>query len=148
MSTATSSHEALLRQLKEISGRRIEGERRRRFLTQRQFAARVRFSIRWLREIESGNPIVKLDDHLRCAATLGMAPSYIFFPLLYHAHGEHLLMDVAQADLVDVERRCIRLVTRRTKEHRIANPLGSSTGKATAERYSASTVVRSLQGRA
>ncbi|MGB3804424.1 MAG: helix-turn-helix domain-containing protein [Sphingopyxis granuli] len=113
MSTATSNHDALLKQLKEISGRRIEGERRRRFLTQRQFAVRARISVRWLREIESGNPGVKLEDHLNCAAALGLAPSYIFLPLLYHAHGRLLPIDVAHFDLTDVERRCMQLINRR-----------------------------------
>lgn len=115
MSTAISSHDALLRQLKEISGRRIEGERRRSFLTQRQFAARVCISVRWLREIESGNPVVKMDDHLRCAAALGLAPSYIFLPLLYQAHGRRFPIDVLYFDLADVEHRCMQLIARRTQ---------------------------------
>lgn len=113
MLTATSNHDALLEQLKEISGRRIEGERRRRFLTQRQFATRSRMSVRWLREIESGNPVVKMDDHLRCAGVLGLAPSYIFLPLLYQAHRRQLPIDVSHFDLADLERRFIQLIARR-----------------------------------
>ena len=115
MPTVTSSHDTLLNQLKEISGRRIEGERRRRFLTQRQFALRARISVRWLREIESGSPAVKLDDHLRCAAVLGVAPSYIFLPLLFQAHGKRLPIDVLHFDLLDVELRCMKLIARRTQ---------------------------------
>lgn len=118
MSAVTSSHDALLEQLKEISGRRIEGERRRRFLTQRQFASRVRISVRWLREVESGNPVVKMDDHLRCAAALDLAPSYIFLPLLYQAHGRHFPVDVLYFDLADVEHRCMQLIARRTARTR------------------------------
>jgi Predicted transcriptional regulator len=116
MSTATSSHDALLRQLKEISGRRIEGERRRRFLTQQQFASRLGISVRWLREVESGNPVVKMDDHLLCAAALGLAPSYIFLPLLYGAHGRRFPIDISYFDLTDVEYRCMQLIDRRTKQ--------------------------------
>lgn len=115
MSTVTRDLDALLKQLKEVSGRRIEGERRRRFLTQRQFATLVRMSVRWVREIESGNPVVKMDDHLRCAAALELAPSYIFLPLLYHSHGRLLPIDVLHMDLVDVERRYMRLIARRTE---------------------------------
>ena len=115
VSTFASTHDVLLGRLKEISGRRIEAERRRQFLTQRQFASRTRISIRWLREIESGNPGVKLDDHLRCGAVLGLAPSYIFLPLLYEAHGRSLPIDISRFDLTDVEHRCMQLIERRMK---------------------------------
>ncbi len=118
MTIVTTSHDALLAQLKESSGRRSEGERRRQFLSQRQFAARVGISIRWLREIESGNPAVKLEDHLRCGAALGLAPSHIFFPLLFHAHGKPLSADPPHHNQADLEYRCIRLIARHTQGRR------------------------------
>src|SRR3546814_12849656 len=68
---------ASLDQLKEFSGRRIESERLRRRLSQEHLARRVGLSVRWLREIESGNPAVALDDHLRCAAALRLAPAFV-----------------------------------------------------------------------
>src|SRR3546814_4534046 len=73
---------ASLDQLKEFSGRRIESERLRRRLSQEHLARRVGLSVRWLREIESGNPAVALDDHLRCAAALRLAPAFVLLPLL------------------------------------------------------------------
>jgi len=112
MTISTTSHDALLMQLKESSGRRIEGERRRQFLSQRQFSMRVRISIRWLREIESGNPAVKLDDYLRCGAALGLAPSHIFIPLLFHAHGKPLSVDASHHNQAYLEYRFIRLIAR------------------------------------
>lgn len=111
--TSENSHDALVRHLKVISGRRIEGERRRRLLTQRQFARQAGISVRWLREIEGGNPIVKLDDHLRCGATLRLPPSYIFLPLLYQSYGRTCSIDIANADLTDLEQQTLALVARR-----------------------------------
>ncbi|MBA4751903.1 MAG: helix-turn-helix domain-containing protein [Sphingopyxis sp.] len=73
--------EASLDRLKEFSGRRIESERLRFRLSQKHFARRAGLSVRWLREVESGNPSVKLDDHLRCAAALNLAPAAILLPL-------------------------------------------------------------------
>src|SRR3546814_2026146 len=56
--------------------------RLRRRLSQEHLARRVGLSVRWLREIESGNPAVALDDHLRCAAALRLAPAFVLLPLL------------------------------------------------------------------
>jgi transcriptional regulator with XRE-family HTH domain len=89
----------LLNRLKEVSGRRIEDERRRQRLTQRQLAERTGISTRWLREIESGNPIVKLDDHLRCGAALQLVPTYIFLPLIGSSYGRPLPNSISVADL-------------------------------------------------
>lgn len=109
-SACTTEH--LLCRLKEISGRRIEDGRRLKRMTQRQFARNVGLSTRWLREIENGNPIVKLDDHLLCAANLGLSPTYIFLPLLYRAYGRRFPVDLALRDLAEVERRVFRIVAR------------------------------------
>lgn len=89
----------LINHLKEISGRRIEDERRLQRLTQRQLAQRVGISARWLREIEGGNPIVKLDDHLRCGAALQLVPTYILLPLLCKTYGRPLPSNIAVTDL-------------------------------------------------
>jgi len=110
--TNEDSNDALLEFLKVISGRRIEDERRRRRLTQRQLSVRTGLSIRWLREIEGGNPIVKLDDHLRCAGALRLAPTYIFLPLLYRSYGRVCPIDVGITDLTDLEQRTLALATR------------------------------------
>lgn len=105
--------DSIIDRLKVISGRRIEDERRRRRLTQRQFARRIELSVRWLREIEAGNPVVKLDDHLRCADELHIAPTYIFLPLLYRTYGQTCPINVAVADLSDIEKRYLALIGRR-----------------------------------
>lgn len=113
--TETCSEDGILNLLKVVSGRRLEDERRRRRMTQRQVARQVGMSVRWLREIEAGNPIVKLDDHLICAAKLQLAPSYIFLPLLYQRYGQCYPAELSYADLADIEQRCLSLVMRRAK---------------------------------
>lgn len=99
--------------LKLISGRRIEDERRRQRLTQRQFAKRTGISVRWLREVEAGNPVVKIDDHLRCADALHMAPTYMFLPLLYRSYACACPVDCAVDNLTDIEERYVAMTNRR-----------------------------------
>lgn len=89
--------------LKEFSGRRIESERRRRHLSQKHFARRIGMSVRWLREIESGNPAVKLDDHLRCAEALHLAPAFVLLPLLDPDYNRLAPSDAATSELAHIE---------------------------------------------
>lgn len=105
--------EASLDRLKEFSGRRIEGERLRRRLSQSHIARRVGLSVRWLRELESGNPAVKLDDHLRCAAALHLAPALILRPLLDHDSERCALTGYTSSELADIEYLICSLVARR-----------------------------------
>ena len=74
-SVASGPDESSLAEIKQMSGRRIEDERRRQGLTQPHLARRAGLSVSWIREIESGNPRTKIDDHLRCAAALGLSGS-------------------------------------------------------------------------
>src|SRR3546814_5047756 len=94
---------ASLDQLKEFSGRRIESERLRRRLSQEHLARRVGLSVRWLREIESGNPAVALDDHLRCAAALRLAPAFVLLPLLDPDYSQASSIDPAPFEWADIE---------------------------------------------
>lgn len=98
--------------IKEISGKRIEERRRRNRITQDQLAQAVGRSVRWLREIEGGNPKSKLDDHLLCAHRLGLSTSHVLIPLLFVEHHmtipKELLLD---EDLSDLEKRCIALIS-------------------------------------
>ena len=94
---------ASLDQLKEFSGRRIESERLRRRMSQEHLARRVGLSVRWLREIESGNPAVALDDHLRCAAALRLAPAFVLLPLLDPDYSQASSIDPAPFEWADIE---------------------------------------------
>ncbi len=102
---------SLISFIKECSGRRIEGRRRKDRISQSKLAAVIGCSVRWLREIESGatNPV--LEDHIRCAHALGMSTAHIFLPLLFVEHNmpvprELLMLD----DLWDVERACLSIL--------------------------------------
>src|SRR3546814_12305821 len=59
--------------VKVQSGRQIEEARKKRRLTQRDLARELGMGVRWLREIEGGNPRSRLDDHLVCAYRLGLS---------------------------------------------------------------------------
>lgn len=104
---------ASLEHLKEFSGRRIESERRRHRLSQRHFARRIGMSVRWLREIESGNPAVKLDDHLRCAAALHLAPAFVLLPLLDPDYQRSTPSNTVTSEFAHIENLFWALVSRR-----------------------------------
>jgi transcriptional regulator with XRE-family HTH domain len=101
---------ALLEFVKQLSGKRIEDARKRKRLTQEQLARTVGVSVRWLREVESGNPTSRLDDHLACSTHLQLSTGHILIPLLFLGHDMRFPYQLAHGDLVDLERRCIDLI--------------------------------------
>lgn len=107
---ASVSGTSALALIKEISGKRIEDERRREGLTQSKLAKRVGLGVSWIREIESGNPRTKIDDHLRCTAALDISPSYIFIPLLFLAHGRPFVPQLLAGNLHDLERHWLEFI--------------------------------------
>lgn len=100
----------LLDYVKVLSGRRIEEARRRERITQEQFARAVGVGVRWLREIEGGNPSSRLDDHLQCAHYLKLSTGHILLPLLFLGNEMTFPYQLAHGDLRDIERRCIDLI--------------------------------------
>lgn len=109
-SASSSSDASLLTFVKVQSGRRIEEARRKGRISQEQLARQVGVGVRWLREIESGNPSVRLDDHLHCSRQLRLTTGHLLFPLLFVGHGMTFPPELANTDLRDIERRCIDLV--------------------------------------
>jgi hypothetical protein len=99
--------------VKEVSGKRIEEARRRRRITQECFARDVGVSVRWLREVEAGNPASTLEDHLACSRFLKLPTGHILIPLLFFAHGMAFPQQLAFGDLADLERLCIDLIAER-----------------------------------
>lgn len=100
----------ILALIKEISGKRIEERRKRDRITQEQLARDVGMGVRWLREIESGNPKSKLDDHFRCAHRLGLSTGHILIPLLFLEHRMSFPRQLLGDDLSELERRCIDMI--------------------------------------
>src|SRR3546814_11325933 len=80
---ATSVAESPILYVKVQSGRQIEEARKTRRLTQRDLARELGMGVRWLREIDGGNPRSRLDDHLVCAFRLGLTTGPILHPLLF-----------------------------------------------------------------
>jgi transcriptional regulator with XRE-family HTH domain len=103
----------LLDFVKEMSGRRIEQARRRNGLTQSQFAREVGISMRWLREIEAGNPSSRLDDHVVCAQYLRLSTGHIFLPLLFSSQDMEFPRELSYGDFSELERECIDLIAER-----------------------------------
>ncbi|MGD9712451.1 MAG: helix-turn-helix domain-containing protein [Thermomicrobiales bacterium] len=73
----------LLDEMKLLSGKTIEERRRHAHITQQQLARKTGVGIRWIREIESGNPRSTMDQHIKCAIALGLPISYLLVPLLF-----------------------------------------------------------------
>jgi transcriptional regulator with XRE-family HTH domain len=114
---ATSVAESPILYVKVQSGRQIEEARKKRRLTQRDLARELGMGIRWLREIEGGNPRSRLDDHLLCAYRLGLSTGHILIPLLFAGQKMCFPQQLAMGDLSDLERMCIELISQRNLEH-------------------------------
>lgn len=110
---AASVAEGPLSHIKEQSGRRIEEARKREGLTQRELARELGMGVRWLREIESGNPKARLDDHLRCAYKLDLSTGHILIPLMFFSQKMAFPMQLAIGDLRELERLCIEVVAQK-----------------------------------
>ncbi|AYO77276.1 MULTISPECIES: helix-turn-helix domain-containing protein [Sphingobium] len=101
---------SILAEVKTISGRRIEERRRREHISQKALAANVGIGVRWLREIESGNPKSRFDDHFRCAHALGLSAAHLLIPMLFLEHHMHFPRQLLQDDMNEIEERCIEFI--------------------------------------
>ena len=110
---ATSGADGPLLAVKLQSGRQIEMARKREGITQRQLARDLGMGVRWLREIEGGNPKSRLDDHLLCAYQLGISTGHILIPLLFAGQRMTFPNQLAIGDLRDLERLCVEVVAER-----------------------------------
>jgi transcriptional regulator with XRE-family HTH domain len=111
---ASEADEPLLSYVKELSGKRIELARKRDGPTQRDLARTLGMGVRWLREIESGNPKSKLDDHLRCTYHLSLSTGHILIPLLYFGQNMSYPFQLAAGDLQELERLCVEVISERS----------------------------------
>ncbi len=101
---------SILAEVKRISGRRIEERRRFQRKTQEQLATEVGIGVRWLREIESGNPKSRIDDHFRCAHGLGLSAAHLLIPMLFLEHRMHFPRQLLHDDMHEIEVHCIELI--------------------------------------
>lgn len=103
--------------MKQMAGRRIEDERRRIGLSQRRLAALAGFSVSWVREIESGNPKVRIDDHLRCFEALQISQNYILIPLMFKARGRDFPPQLLVGDIRHIEDKLMDFVVDENLAH-------------------------------
>ncbi|MGD9714243.1 MAG: transcriptional regulator [Thermomicrobiales bacterium] len=96
--------------LKTLSGRIIEERRKRMRMTQGQLAGKVGIGVRWLREIEAGNPKSTIENHLRCAFALGLGASHLFIPLMFMENDMKFPIELLLDDPSDLEKRCIESI--------------------------------------
>jgi len=96
-----------LGQIKLLSGKIIEERRKHVRMTQAQLAAKIGIGVRWLREIEAGNPKSTMENHLRCAFALGLAASHLFIPLVFMENGMKFPLELLLEDPAGLEKRCI-----------------------------------------
>ena len=105
-----SSQSDKIEHIKSVSGRMIEERRKRARMTQSQLAGRVGIGVRWLREIESGNPKSAIENHLRCAFALGLEASHLFIPLIFMENGVKFPLQLLLDDPSDLNQRCVDLI--------------------------------------
>jgi transcriptional regulator with XRE-family HTH domain len=98
---------SIFRELKALSGERIRQARKIRDVTQVELATEMGGSLRWLREIESGTPATKLEDHLNATLRLGASTGHIALPLLYAGQRMRFPQQLLYGDLAHIERKCI-----------------------------------------
>lgn len=117
LSNAAVVAESPLDYVKVQSGRQIEEARKRKRITQAELARDLGMGVRWLREIEGGNPRARLDDHLLCTYRLGLSTGHILFPLLFAGQQMCFPRQLATGDLSELERTCIELIAQRNLDH-------------------------------
>jgi transcriptional regulator with XRE-family HTH domain len=99
-----------LGQIKHLSGRIIEERRKHMRMTQGKLASKVGIGVRWLREIEAGNPKSTIENHLRCAFALGLGASHLFVPLVFMENQMKFPLALLLDDPTDLDRRCIECI--------------------------------------
>lgn len=97
-------------QIKTISGWCIEQRRKRGRITQERLASDVGLTVRWLREIEAGNPSASIEDHLRCAAGLGLTAGYMLILLMFLERDMNFPRELLLDDLTALEDRCLESI--------------------------------------
>lgn len=100
-----------LKDIKKIAGQLIRQERKRRHITQIELAGKMGVSLRWLREIEAGAPVTRIEDHLNAALRLGLSTGHIALPILYMGQRMRFPQQLIHGDLQAIERMCLEAIS-------------------------------------
>lgn len=119
-----------LKEIKKTAGELIRHERKRRHITQLQLAGKMGVSLRWLREIEAGAPVTRIEDHLNAALRLGLSTGHIALPILYMGQRRRFPQQLIHGDLQAIERVCLQAISdiAITSLKRDLSPDGDSSG--------------------
>jgi transcriptional regulator with XRE-family HTH domain len=109
-SSGSPERALIMDEVKKISGRRIEQRRRLRHMSQDRLAAKAGIGVRWLREIEAGNPKSRIDDHFKCVHALGLSGAHLLIPMLFLEHRMPFPKQFLDDDMHELEARCLELV--------------------------------------
>lgn len=109
-SISQSDDGSLLDRIKVVSGWCIEQRRRRARITQDRLASETGIAVRWVREIEGGNPKTSIDDHLRCASGLGLTTGYMLILMMFMERKMNFPRELLLDDLPELEERCIESI--------------------------------------
>jgi len=100
-----------LKEIKKIAGELIRRERKRRHITQIQLAQMMGVSLRWLREIEAGAPVTRIEDYLNASLRLGLSTGHIALPILYMGQRMRFPQQLLHGDLAAIERICLEAIS-------------------------------------
>jgi transcriptional regulator with XRE-family HTH domain len=105
-----SDEGSVLEKIKIASGWCIEERRKRAKITQDRLAKDVGVTVRWLREIEAGNPKASIEDHLRCASALGLTAGYLLILVMFMEREMTFPRELLLDDLTQIEDRCVACI--------------------------------------
>lgn len=89
--------------VKQVSGQRVEAERRRLGISQVALGRRAGLGPTWIRHLEGGYSKVRLEDHLVCLGILGVSPLALLLPILFAAHQRQFPQHILMGDLESLE---------------------------------------------
>jgi transcriptional regulator with XRE-family HTH domain len=110
-SKKTGHDVSLMGELKTFSGKTIEQRRRRARMTQEQLAERTGIGVRWIREIESGNPRSSFEHHISCASALGLPMSYLMMPVMFLENDMVFPVEFLAQHYAGLEEHCLKTVS-------------------------------------
>lgn len=100
-----------LKDIKRWAGDRARQERKTRSITQIQLADNMGVSLRWLREIEAGAAMTRIEDHISAALRLGLSTGHIALPILYMGQQARFPRQLIHGDLAGIERTCMEAIS-------------------------------------
>lgn len=97
---------------KQMCGKRVELERRRRGMSQVLLGRKAGLGPAWIRQLEGGYPKVRLEDYLACLESFDVSPLALLVPVLFAKHGRDIPQSLLLGDLERLETSLMEAVVR------------------------------------